>query len=378
MKVAIVHNSHASEVPSGEDVVVDAEYETLSRQPDVDVVLLDVKNDLEMQRPMSTIRAGVASAFGLGSAVAIDASIDLVHVHNTFPFLGTRWLQDVGAPVVHTVHNYRAFCANGYLFRDGRVCTECPDGNRWSGVKHGCYRDSRLATAPVAFGGRRGAGHNPLLTRADRVLVLSRRSMQMMIDAGLSPSKLALDAHFLPDTLASRPTSPTSHSWVFVGRLSPEKGVDLLVERWPADVPLTIIGDGPSMPHVAAVARTKRFTVTGSLDRSTVIDHVATAVGLVAPSLLYETFGLVYLEALSVGVPVLAFQPNVIADAVVRDGTGWVARWDSLDDDLRKAAVAFLNLREHCRAVFEARYSERAFVERRLAMYRDLIAEVRA
>ena len=98
------------------------------------------------------------------------------------------------------------------------------------------------------------------------------------------------------------------------------------------------------------------------------------AFGLVFPSRWYETFGLTYIEALAAGVPTLAFPPNVVAEAVHRDGTGAVAAWGSLASALADARGSFDEVRGHCRQIFEDRYTETAFVERRRALYQELAA----
>ncbi len=87
-------------------------------------------------------------------AVLREHRPDVVHVHNTFPLLSAAVLyacRDAGVPVVATIHNYRLACANGTFFRSGAVCHDCAHGLPVRSVLHGCYRESRAATAPVAL-----------------------------------------------------------------------------------------------------------------------------------------------------------------------------------------------------------------------------------
>lgn len=372
MKVAVVHNHHSRDIPSGEDVAVGAEVEAL-RRAGIEVDLCAVHNDDMAASATHKARAAWSVATGRGVEPAIGRDVDLVHVHNLFPYFGTRWLTEVRVPVVSTQHSYRPMCANGCLFRDGRVCTLCLDGHRWAGTRHGCYGDSALASLPLSIAGRRGAAHDPIIERSDVVLVLSERSRSLYRRAGVDDDRLRLDAHFIPDPLVRAPSDGGGDHWLFAGRLSIDKGAERLVERWPRDVPLRIIGDGPSREVVGAATTGSRIEVLGPMSRDAVVDEMRRARGLVVPSLWYETFGLVYIEALSVGLPVLAFRPNVIADAVVRDGTGIVGDWDDVDGTVARAAALVPGLRRHCREVFEATFSEAAFVERRLALYRSLL-----
>jgi glycosyltransferase involved in cell wall biosynthesis len=381
VKVAFVHDFHGSETPSGENAVVEAEAAAL-RRAGMEVALIAVHNDDMAKQPLNTLRGAVAVATGIGRSPRrqIEAfAPDVVHVHNLFPYYGRTWLRDLGRPLVVTAHNFRPLCANGYLYRDGHVCTLCPDGQWWSGTRYGCYRDSPLATLPLTIGNLGGVRHDGLYSRADRVLVLSERSLEVYTRAGVDPSRLALHEHFVPDDLRAPPSAVDAaralglpDRWIVVGRLSEEKGIDRLVAEWPAGVPLDVVGDGPLRARIEAATRGTAIVVHGALPRTDVVRRMAGAAGVVVASRWYETFGLVYIEALSVGVPVVAFEPNVVADAVRRDGTGVVAEWGRVADALAEVAEAGPARRERCLAVFAARYSEEAFVRRRRNLYAEL------
>jgi glycosyltransferase involved in cell wall biosynthesis len=375
VKVAFVHDFHGSETPSGENVVVEAEVAAL-RRGGHDVELVALHNDELASRPLHALEGAITVATGIGRspAAALRAfGPDIVHVHNLFPYFGNRWLRSIETPVIVTAHNFRPLCANGYLFRDGDVCTLCPDGAWWSGTRHACYRDSHLATIPLSLTTRRGVRRDPLLSRAARVLVLSERSYDVYQRAGVPPERLTLHEHFLPDALRAEPQDPGDR-WVVAGRLTPEKGIDRLVADWPADRPLDVIGDGPLRGTIESAAAGTAVSVLGPLPRAEVVARMAAARGVVVASRWYETFGLVYMEAMSVGTPVVAFRPNVVADSVTRDGTGAVAAWGAVEAALDAVEAGGRTLRDHCLSVFHARYSETAFVPRRIALYEQIAA----
>ena len=363
-----MHNYRSGSTPSGENVVVDTERDALSKAGhEVQVVRLD--NDVMNQRPFNGIRAGLTVATGLGPSPldSLEGQPDVLHVHNLFPHFGNRWASRTGIPIVTTLHNYRPICANGNLFRDGRVCTLCLDGKRWSGVRYGCYRHSALASLPPAFSNQVSA--DPVLQAARRNLVLSERARQVFLKAGLPESKLERSWHFVPKGLVGEPSDRHGDFWLCVGRMMPEKGVDRLVAEWPAGLPLVVVGDGPRRAAVEAAAVGKRVTVLGSLSREEVVEMMSRAFGLVVPSLWYETFGLTYIEALSAGLPVLAFPPNVIAERVEEEGTGVVAEWGSVRAALEIAQESFHGLRTRCREVFDERYTESSWLARRIELY---------
>jgi glycosyltransferase involved in cell wall biosynthesis len=147
-----------------------------------------------------------------------------------------------------------------------------------------------------------------------------------------------------------------------------------LVAQWPDSESLRIVGDGELRPVLEEAAAGRPIQFLGNLPRDAVMAQVSQSFGLVFPSLWYETFGLVYIEGLSCGVPTLAFEPNVVAAAVMQEGTGHVGEWGTVGADLTAASARFDGLRSHCRRVFEERYTEKAFLERRLGLYRELVS----
>ncbi len=374
MRIAVVHNFHSEDVPSGENEVVRAEISALTRAGH-EVLFAGADNDARAGRPLGAVQGAFSVATGMGISplrALGDRRPDVIHVHSLFPYLGRSWLPRSTAPVVTTVHNYRALCANGYLFRDGELCTLCADGRRWSGVRHGCYRGSRLATLPLAWAGRRGAARDPLLVSAQRILVLSERARTVLSDAGVPESRMTREWHFVPDDVDPGMGTGREDTWLFVGRLSPEKGIDRLVAEWPAAERLRVVGDGSQRRSLEAAAAGKPIEFIGHLPRSEVLSQMRRCFGLAFPSRWYETFGLGYIEGLAAGLPTLAFRPNVVADSVEAEGTGAVAAWGGLAPALAEARLSFDGLRARCRTVFEQRYTESAFVTRRQRLYEGL------
>jgi len=381
VRIAVVHNFHRSSSPSGEDTVVRAEHDALLRAGH-EVRTFGVSNDDMDQHRWSSLRAAVVTASGRGGRVPLSELIafnpDVVHVHNVFPHLGTTWLHRVEAPVVVTLHNYRPMCANGYFLRDGAPCTLCADGKPWSGARFGCYRDSRVATLPLTFRSVLGPTRDRLLRRADLVIVPSPIALEQFARAGVPRDKLRVGLHFVPDSLVEplgtavsvpRESAP----WVFVGRLTAEKGIDRLIDEWPTDVELRVVGTGALRDDLEAAAKRKCITFLGGLERAEAAREMRDACGVVFPSVWFEVAPVIYVEALAVGTPLLAFEPNAVAAFVTQDGTGSVARWGHVAEDVASATASFPNMRHACRAVFLEKHSEARFVRDRVATYVSLI-----
>jgi glycosyltransferase involved in cell wall biosynthesis len=256
-------------------------------------------------------------------------------------------------------------CPPGSFYRDGHVCTECLDRrSALPSLKHGCYRGSRSQTLPLALS-TRFAG-DPVLARAERVITLTDDMRELYARAGVPASRIDVVANFIPS--ADVPlVGPGGDYWVYAGRLSPEKGVLELVEHWPAGRRLVVAGSGPLEQEVISAAG-RDVEVVGRLTRPRIRALLAGAVGLLFPSRWLEGLGLVALEALAVGTPVMAWWPAPAAVLVKELGVGLVGHED-LATSLDEAEEQFPLLRRRCREVFDSHFTEQVWAETILAVY---------
>ena len=144
------------------------------------------------------------------------------------------------------------------------------------------------------------------------------------MQGGFPAERIAVKPNFVhPDPGMGRGTGGYA---LFVGRLSEEKGIATLLAAWSQLRPregLKIVGDGPLATAVAdAVATVRGIEWLGPRTRSEVSALMADAAFLVVPSVCYETFGLVLVEALAAGLPVIASRIGAIAELVSDGHTG--------------------------------------------------------
>ena len=166
MRVLVVHNRYRSDQPSGENTLVDGEMEQL-RAAGVHVVPYLRSSDeiAEMAVParlLVPLRPLHAPGAQREIATLLQSErIDVVHLHNPYPLISydtVRTAHRAGVPVVQTIHNHRHTCVKGTYWRDGHPCTSCRGTSfHTPAVVHGCYRDSRLQSVPMALALRRTA-----------------------------------------------------------------------------------------------------------------------------------------------------------------------------------------------------------------------------
>jgi glycosyltransferase involved in cell wall biosynthesis len=254
---------------------------------------------------------------------------DLVHAHNTFMMISPSVYEACGeahVPVLQTLQNYRLLCPAALLFRDGHVCEECSEHGLTRSVWHGCYRDSRPTTAAVALMLKT---HRERRTWTDAVtgyVVATEFARQKFIHGGLPAEKIFVKPNFVDPDPGER-SQPGDYA-LFVGRLSPEKGVSTLLAAWSRlgpSIPLVIAGDGPLRPRLEAeVAKNnlRQVSFRGRLNPSETRAAMKQARFLVLPSLWYEGFPMVMAESLACGTPVLGSRLGAIEEIITDGRTG--------------------------------------------------------
>jgi glycosyltransferase involved in cell wall biosynthesis len=283
------------------------------------------------ERLLPTVSALARAAWNASSAQrlldVVDAvQPDVVHVHNTWFSLSPAvlaYLSRRNRPVVMTLHNYRISCANGQLYRMGRPCEDCV-GHRipLSGIAHRCYRHS-LPQSIIASGTI--ALHNVRRTYArsvSRFIVLNNFARSRALAAGLDDRKIVVRPNFVPPAGHREQPASSSSAFLFVGRITEEKGLDLLMDAWP-DVPdrfsLRVIGDGPDRAALAA-RRAPRVTFLGRTAPEVVASEMGRARALLLPSRWYEGQPMVALEAMANGLPIVSTPLGAMGELVGRAG----------------------------------------------------------
>lgn len=385
MRILQVHCRYRE--PGGEDRVVHDEAELL-RSAGHEVVQYQVENPTG---PVRTAANLAVAAWNPGAVrrlrqLARDLRPELAHVHNTWFSLSPgvfRAFKAEGVPVVAILHNYRLFCANAMLFRAGRVCTECVGASPWRAVGYRCYRGSAVASlasaATIALHRRLGTW----IGQVDRLLVVSEFQRRVLVGAGVPEEKLLVHPNFVPDP-GPRPSPPSASNVVlFVGRLTFEKGVDLLLDAWglarPPGLELVVVGDGPLRAELEG-RRVPGVRFTGPLPHREVTGLMLSSRALVFPSRWFEAHPRVVVEALAAGLPVLTSSGGAGAELVSDLGEAWVVSpsVSGLAEALATSASGEVCdwTSEEARAVYESRFTPGAALRRYLGLASELLSSV--
>ncbi|MBC7251929.1 MAG: glycosyltransferase family 4 protein [Anaerolineae bacterium] len=377
MRILLAHNHYLQ--PGGEDVVFEVEKALLERMGHE--VIPFVENNARLNG-MNPLKAATNTVWSRESKERLarliqEAKPDVAHFHNTFLMISPAAYyacREAGVPVVQTLHNYRLICPGALLMRDGRVCEDCVGkAVPWPGVVHGCWRGSRLQTSVVTA---MLAVHRLMRTwteKVDMYIALTEFARRKFIEGGLPAEKIVVKPNFVnPDPGEGQHQGDYA---LFVGRLSPEKGVRTPLRAWRRlkDVPLRIMGDGPLMEEIQAFVRReelKGVEVLGRRPREEVLRLMQEARVLVFPSEWYEGFPMTMAEAFACGLSVIASRLGAMAEIVEDGRTGLLFKPGDPEDLAEKVKWAWRHPKEMAEMGREARreYETKYTAERNYEM----------
>lgn len=316
---------------------------------------------------------------------------DIVHIQNFFPLLSPAVhvaCSKAGIPVIQSLHNYRLLAPCALLSRNNTVCEKCLSGTLWNGIALRCYRNSTIQTASVALMIKT---HRVLRTwekHVDTFVALTGFVRDKFIESGFDSSKIVVRSNFLgydPGIVESERTGA-----VYLGRLSEEKGIRSLLEAWrllPRNTPLSFIGDGPMrewMSHYVEKHQMTSVRILGYQQLRDALEIVRKASFLVVPSISYETFGRIIIEAYATGTPALVSGHGAIGSLVTPNKTGLHFIPGDANDLAEKARYMFENPDEvaewgvNARAEFLAKYTAESAYRSLMEIYESAIERRRA
>jgi glycosyltransferase involved in cell wall biosynthesis len=389
--ILLVHNRYRQF--GGEDVAFEAESRLLeSRGHRVHRFVVNNHRIPDSPRLVEELSLAARTVWSRRAARLLGERVarlrpDVVHVHNFFPLLSPAIYAAcarAGAAVVQTLHNYRLICPVATLYRDGHPCEDCVGRSiTWPGVLHACYRDSRPATAAVTAMLAVHRARDTWRRDVDMLIAVSDFLRRKLLEGGFASENIMVKPNFVDPDPGVRTNG--GDEFLFLGRLSDQKGVSTLLEAWrtvPPETKLRIVGEGPMDREARELAaRSSAVAVAGPIAHTEVFAQLATARALIFPSRSYEGgFPLSILEAYATGVPVIASRLGNMAELVQDGSTGLLFRpgdAQDLADKVQWASdhpVELARMGGEARQVYEARFTAEANYSSLIAIYEAAIA----
>lgn len=308
MRVLIIHTRY--KLKGGEDSVVENEAALLKAQgATVQTLFFNNAGQTLFKLLQLPFNAG---AYAKTSAVIQTFQPDVIHIHNLH-FSGSASviyaIRKARFPVVMTLHNYRLLCPSGSLFHEGQLFLDSLNGKfPWAAVKAGVYQQSRIITFWLALS---NFLHHKIGTyrSVDQFILLGEHSKAIFANAALKPyaHKMVVKPNFSPHSAEPATAKNKQLHYLYVGRLTEEKGILVLLKAFAVNqLPLVIVGTGPlEETLIQYAAQYPNLTFLGEQPLSEIYNLLNDASALIFPSIWYETFGMVVIEAFSKSVPVI-------------------------------------------------------------------------
>lgn len=387
MRILFVHNRYQQY--GGEDAVFDAEIALLRlKGHQVEALIFENKKISSLKEKL---KIAFTSIYNIYSARLLSQKIkifqpDIIHVHNFWKEASPAvfWVANQHKiPVVFTLHNYRLICANALLMRENQICELCISKKfPFSAVRYACFGNRLLSFQTILMTGlhkivgtwRKKVAHYIALTDFAKEKFLAS-SLQ------ISENQISVKPNFVEDTGFS-PAEQRENYYLFVGRLSEEKGIKHILQLAKhSSICIEIIGKGAYEESIQKLSDTQNnVKFWGFKDKKFIVEKMKKAKALIVPSLWYEGLPTTILEAFSTGTPVIVSAIGNLNEIVTHQYNGWHFSVNEADS-LVKQISCFENYREkekiyeNAYQTFKQRYSSENVYQKLIDIYTKLITK---
>jgi glycosyltransferase involved in cell wall biosynthesis len=388
MKAYQVYNEQRSRL-GGEPAVVETTMRVLAQNGHVSRLVMKSSRVLESSilKRISAFFGGVYNirAYHEMRRLLEEDRPDVVHVHSVYPMFSPSILvacRRAGVPVVMTVHTHNLTCPAWYHLYRGRVCEDCLGGHEYRCVLKNC-RENIFESSGYALRNAFARVFRLFHDNVTMIIVMTRFAKERLMRAGFRKDQIVVIPH-ATSVIESAVERRVGEYVAFSGRISPEKGVDvfLYAAALMPDVPFKVAGDGPARSELMAKAP-RNVEFVGRLGFDDLVAFYQRSRILVAPSLWFEPFGMVVVDAMALGVPVIASRIGGLPDVVDDGVTGLL-----FEPGNREALVGQLRLLwndpELCRQMGKAArekvlrgYTQDAYYHNLMAVYQTAIERCR-
>jgi len=275
--------------------------------------------------------------------------IQIFHGHNIHTRLSPSILigaKGLGLKTFITIHDFKYVCPQYLMLKKNQICESCKDGKYYNAIFGKCHKDSYIKSTIVAT----------------ELYNFKRIKLNEYVNSFISPSKFHLMKYkemgftgkivHIPNFIESHDGIDNNHvnkgNFIFVGRLSPEKGIIVLLQAFKNNnFKLDIVGTGPLEKDIKNFIEknkmSNRIILHGHLPTKKVLEKVLLSKALILPSTCYENAPISILEALSYGKIVLASNLGGIPE-MIQDGKNGYLFSPNSPEDINMAIEKFNSL----------------------------------
>ena len=316
---------------------------------------------------------------------------DVAHLHNIYHQLTLSIVDELRAariPIVMTLHDYKPACPNYQLLTHDGVCQRCVGGAYWNAVRHRCLKGSVAGSAIAAAEAYLNRIRHQY-RKIDLFLSPSAFLRDVMVRAGLPSERIHVLRNSVPIIDHDGAPHTEGARFVYLGRLSDEKGIDDLLfasARLTTRAEVVLLGRGPSEEKLRARVEREQLPVVfgGFLGGEELKQQILSATAGVLPSRWYENCPMSILEAGALAVPTVASDIGGIPELISSRVDGILVP----PGDPKSLGVALVELTERqewARSLGQAakrrvleHHDETAFLDALVTHYEHVLASSRS
>jgi len=375
MKILLAHNYY--QLRGGEDDFVDMLHTLLVKKGHK--VYLYSKKSSELVSFGNQVMSSIQLLTSVNNEIDKIISTfhpDICHIHNIFPGINFSIINTCkkrGIPIVQTVHDYRYLCLNGTFYRDKNVCRLCIDRNRLFGIKYKCYHSSLLASVFLLLSLSTNLN---TIKKIDKFIFPNSYSKDLFNRyLHIEENKSIIISHFIPKMFVEKLVKK-EHYFMYLGRLSPEKGIIELLNLFKKEkkINLLIIGTGPLAKYISSLRYTN-VQYLGYVSTKKKYNLLRKALFSIIPSRVEEQGPLTLLESFMCGTPIIAPNLSSIAEKV-RKKCGFLYNPNVHDSFLSVLIKANTLAKEEYEIMrtsvlneYKKHYSENIYYKRLISLY---------
>lgn len=332
MRILLVHNFYRWR--GGEDEFVEQLYGMLQERGHAVRFFSAHSDEIEHYALHQRLKIAAESFYSFSTAQRLRQTVqefrpDVLHVHNVFPVLSPSvyWVaRQKHIPLVQSVHNFRFVCPNGFAFTRGEVCFRClASRHMLHAIRFRCLNGD--LSQSVLYASVIGI-HRSLKTLGELSghLMTVNRMLAEILRNEFPTARITVLPNYI-ETARYQPRDAFKASFVYLGRLSEEKGVRTLIQamRYTQGFVLEVIGTGTLSAELKREADTLapgRVIFHGFVGGDERFDLLKSATALIMPSHSHDSWPMAVLEAMALGIPVIASRQGGLPDMVQDGETG--------------------------------------------------------
>ena len=327
MKILIVHHSYAEKSHSGEDIVLKKHISFLKSKGH-DIVFINQNTDEFFTHWYSYLTTFLRWPLNLGRSIQKIVGVenpDVIFIHNIFPTFSTRWIRKTQVPILMWIHNYRSFCIASTFMRKDNSCQICIKKPSIKSVYYRCSSASLLRSIAMYLRLFLNLNLGELNSKI-HFITLSEMSRDVLLRTKIVNPKISVIPNFINRQVDSLDLIENKRlKWVYVGRLSREKGILPMIKLFPGNVQLDIYGAGPLLSEMLIEISAKpNIEYRGTFSNEEIPSILKNYIGAIIPSIWTEGLPTSFLEYCANGIPTITWKHNSSAIYVSKFQTGVV------------------------------------------------------